>query len=675
MRIPIFGKLIGIIVLAVLLTSGVLFLTTNHYVTKGFDEKALEEIGGFKGAVEAEIEDWEVLLETVGMLLAANFEVQHAIEERNSGFLRALARDVIQQTGIDFLTFSDARGVVVARGHSENVGDSVAGQVNVQKALRGQSSVGIEQGTVVKFSLRAGYPVKMGDRIIGVVTPGFDFGNFQFVDELKTRFGVEATIFEADTRLATTIMRDGQRVVGTKMDNPRVISTVLRQQQTFFDRNRILGRNYDTAYWPLIDAAGQIGGMFFIGVERSVIEQAQSSILMSILLVSVIIGAVMIAIGALFARTLSGPIGRATSFATQIAQGRLDEQLEIKSKDEIGTLAQALKTMVANLKTKIHEADEKTKEAEQKAHECTLATQEAEEAKRQAEQARRDGMLQAADSIEGVVEQMTSASEQLAAQVEQASRGSEEQRARTGETATAMEEMNATVLEVAKNASQAAEASDQARTKAVNGADVVSASVNAINKVQRQAGEMKENLNDLGRQAEQIGRIMNVIEDIADQTNLLALNAAIEAARAGDAGRGFAVVADEVRKLAEKTMSATKEVGEAISAIQQGTRNNIKGMDQSVAAIEEATQLANKSGEALKEILVLAEQAADQVRSIATAAEEQSATSEEINRGVEDINRIASETSEVMNQSAQAISEVARQAQELQNLVRELKNV
>ena len=675
MRIPIFGKLIGIIVLAVLLTSGVLFLTTNHYVTKGFDEKALEELGGFKGAVEAEIEDSEVLLETVGMLLAANFEVQHAIEDSNVGFLRALARDVIQQTGVDFLTFSDARGVVVARGHSENVGDSVAGQVNVQKALRGQPSVGIEKGTVIKFSLRAGYPVEMGGRIIGVVTSGFDLGNFQFVDELKQRFGVEATIFEGDTRLATTIMRDGQRVVGTKMDNPNVISTVLRQQQTFFDRNLILGRNYDTAYWPLIDATGNVDGMFFIGVERSIIEQAQNSILMSILLVSVIIGAVMIAVGALFARTLSGPIGRATNFATLVAQGRLDEQLDIKSKDEIGTLAQALKTMVANLKAKIQEADDKAEEADRKAHECNLATQEAEEAKRQAEQAKRDGMLQAAGSIEGVVEQMTSASEQLAAQVEQASRGSEEQRARTGETATAMEEMNATVLEVAKNASQAAEASDQARTKAEDGAKVVSDSVVAINKVQRQAGEMKENLNDLGRQAEQIGRIMNVIEDIADQTNLLALNAAIEAARAGDAGRGFAVVADEVRKLAEKTMNATKEVGEAITAIQQGTRTNIQGMDQSVAAIEEATQLANKSGEALKEILVLAEQAADQVRSIATAAEEQSATSEEINRGVEDINRIASETSEVMNQSAQAISELARQAQDLQNLVQELKNV
>ncbi|GAB6059968.1 methyl-accepting chemotaxis protein [Desulfonatronum parangueonense] len=674
MRVSIFGKLIGIIVLAVLLTSSVLFFTTNHYVSRGFDEKALEELSGFKGAVEAQIEDWEVLLGSVGFLMASNFDVQHALQDNNAQFLQRFARDVMQQTGVDFLTISDRNGVVLARGHSQRTGDSVADQVNVQRALKGESSVGIEHGTEVKFSIRAGFPVKMGDRILGVVTPGFNLGSFAFVDDLKRRFGVEATIFEGDTRLATTIMRDGQRVVGTRMDNPRVLSTVLQQRQTYFDRNMILGQNYDTAYWPIINSRGEVGGMFFIGVPRTVVEQAQNNILTSILLVSLVVGLIMIAAGILFARSLALPIRKATNFATHVAEGNLDEQLEIRNKDEVGVLAGALNTMVGNLKVKIREADEKAREADIAAKQAREATEEAMQAKDQAERAKREGMLQAAGQLEGVIEQMTSASEQLAAQVEQASRGSEEQRARTGETATAMEEMNATVLEVAKNASQAAEASDQSRTKAEDGAKVVTASVAAINKVQQQATEMKNNLNQLGQQAEQIGRIMNVIEDIADQTNLLALNAAIEAARAGDAGRGFAVVADEVRKLAEKTMNATKEVGQAISAIQQGTQVNIQGMDQSVQAIEQATDLANQSGQALKEILALAEQAADQVRSIATAAEEQSATSEEINRGVEDINRIASETNEVMSQSAQAVSDLARQSQDLQNLVRQMKD-
>ena len=166
---------------------------------------------------------------------------------------------------------------------------------------------------------------------------------------------------------------------------------------------------------------------------------------------------------------------------------------------------------------------------------------------------------------------------------------------------------------------------------------------------------------------------MNVINDIADQTNLLALNAAIEAARAGEAGRGFAVVADEVRKLAEKTMTATKEVGDAIRGIQLGTKKNSENVERSGRTIEEATALANESGDALKEIVSLVESTSDQVRSIATASEQQSSASEEINHSIEDVSRISSETSDAMRQSAQAVGELANQAQVLKNLIDQMK--
>jgi len=312
--------------------------------------------------------------------------------------------------------------------------------------------------------------------------------------------------------------------------------------------------------------------------------------------------------------------------------------------------------------------------ADQETAKAMASSQEAEEACRRAERAREEGMLQAAQQLEGVVEIVTSASSELASQIEVSSQGSQEQSRRVDETATAMEEMTATVLEVAKNAAQASDTSGRAKLKAEEGAAIVGRVVRGINMVKAHADELKSDMGALGKHAEGINQIMNMITDIADQTNMLALNAAIEAARAGDAGRGFAVVADEVRKLAEKTMNATKEVGQSIHGIQESTRKNIDNVDRSGATIQEATELAGQSGEALKEIVLLVESASDQVRSIATASEEQSAASEEISRSIEDINRISAETADAMRQSAQAVDELADQSQVLKNLIDSMKS-
>jgi methyl-accepting chemotaxis protein len=213
-----------------------------------------------------------------------------------------------------------------------------------------------------------------------------------------------------------------------------------------------------------------------------------------------------------------------------------------------------------------------------------------------------------------------------------------------------------------------------AKSKAEDGSQIVRKVVEGIENVRHQAQEMKDDMGNLGLQAQGIGNIMNVISDIADQTNLLALNAAIEAARAGDAGRGFAVVADEVRKLAEKTMTATKEVGDAIQGIQDSAKKNIANVERSGMTIEHTTDLAAKSGEALLAIVTLVESASDQVRSIATAAEQQSATSEEINLSIEDVSRISSETSDAMGRSSSAVSALANQAHVLSHLIEEMQS-
>ena len=333
----------------------------------------------------------------------------------------------------------------------------------------------------------------------------------------------------------------------------------------------------------------------------------------------------------------------------------------------------ALVEMVGALRKNIDMATQESENAREQSARAQEAMKEAEAAGADA-RAKRDGMLVVAERLEEVSNVVSSASTELAAQIEQSERGAAEQAARVTETATAMEEMNSTVLEVARNAGNASEVSASTREKAEHGAAVVQEVVASIQGVQEASVALKNDMAALDDNARAISQIMAVISDIADQTNLLALNAAIEAARAGEAGRGFAVVADEVRKLAEKTMASTTDVGNAIKAIQDSAAKSMDQVDLTVGNIEKATELAIRSGDALREIVGMVDDTADQVRGIAAASEQQSASSEEINKSIMQVNTIAGETASAMQEAARAVSELAEQAQVLTGLIRELKN-
>ncbi len=284
-----------------------------------------------------------------------------------------------------------------------------------------------------------------------------------------------------------------------------------------------------------------------------------------------------------------------------------------------------------------------------------------------------NGRHEAAHELESIVNGIAAVSHQLNTQIEISSQGAETASIRMAETATAMDEMNGTVLEIARNSNNSANIAEQTKQKAGEGAKILKQSEGTMVRLRDESLAVRVSMGQLSEHAQSISAVMSVISDIADQTNLLALNAAIEAARAGEAGRGFAVVADEVRKLAEKTMSSTADVSNAISAIQESTEINVKQIDSTVKSIEEAAALAISSGESLNGILNMAEESADGIRAIATASEQQSATSDEISQSVVDVSSIVTDTSSAMLEASQAVRELSEQAKQLTVLIENLK--
>ena len=345
-------------------------------------------------------------------------------------------------------------------------------------------------------------------------------------------------------------------------------------------------------------------------------------------IVACVAAAVLLAV--LIAGAISAPIRRLADEANKVADGDLRVQLVKGGKDEIGQMTGAFATMIDNLRTMIGKIEE------------------------------------ASNRVTTTSGEVYSTSEQMAT-------GAEEVASQAGTVATAGEEMSATSADIAQNCQMAADSANRANESAASGAYVVQDTVKCMYKIAEQVNTTSKTVESLGARSDQIGQIVGTIEDIADQTNLLALNAAIEAARAGEQGRGFAVVADEVRALAERTTKATREIGEMIKAIQTETKGAVAAMEQGVREVENGTVEAGKSGEAISDIMNQIGVLQTQVNQIATAAEEQTATTSEISSNMMQITEVVQQTARGAHESAAAASQLNNVAEELQRLVKQFR--
>ena len=411
-------------------------------------------------------------------------------------------------------------------------------------------------------------------------------------------------------------------------------------------------------------------------VDMDEVREASMAAVWRILAASVALLAVLLFGAVLLARSVCKPLSRIMRTTQDIAQGKVDNLPDERSfSGELLELYRNLMDMVKQLLASQKTVRAEAAEARRLAEEAEEARERAVKAGHRAEMARHEGMLAAANRLEKVVDVIMAASGDLSVSVKTSSSGASQAAARLAESASAMNEMNATVQEVARSAAEAARMSGETKNEALHGSEIVNSALQSIQKTREGTLALKKDMEQLQKHSENVSAIMGVISDIADQTNLLALNAAIEAARAGDVGRGFAVVADEVRKLAEKTMASTGDVAEAVQGIQQSVAQSMRAVENAVEQTKQAADFAGESGAALQRIVTDTEATADQVRGIATASEQQSAASEEINQSICEINSAAGEAAQAMENASQAMGRLSEQTEELSRLIEELKRM
>jgi methyl-accepting chemotaxis protein len=455
-------------------------------------------------------------------------------------------------------------------------------------------------------------------------------GNFELPDKLAELSGGTATILMSDTRISTNVMKpDGTRAIGTTLQGVAA-ETVIKNGKKYRGEAEILGETYLTAYDPIKNNQGDTIGALFVGVKKSQFFARYESLKLVLWAITV----VLIALGAAAGMVITNGVYR------QIG-AEPDELEEIAEKVAAGDLTVKL----APGKTGVYEA-----------------------MRRMVEELR-----QVVTQVGSTSEAVAGASNELRTTACHIATGTEEVAAQAATVSVAGEEMSATSHDIAQSCHNAAAGAHQAADAARQGVAVVGHTVTTMDQIAELVREAAKTVEVLGHHSEKIGEITNTIEDIADQTNLLALNAAIEAARAGDQGRGFAVVADEVRALAARTSQATQEIAATVKAVQKETLAAVRAMEQGVSQVETGTADAAKSGDALREILAQIMAVDEQVEQIATAAEEQTATTSEISSNMQQITEVVLQTSQGASETATAATHLSGNAEELQRLVGHFK--
>ncbi|MFS0655364.1 methyl-accepting chemotaxis protein [Bacillus sp. 179-C3.3 HS] len=476
--------------------------------------------------------------------------------------------------------------------------------------------------------------------------------HFTLVDQLADFTGDTITIFQGSTRVATNVMVDGKRAVGTEV-SPEVKAKVLEQGENYYGTANVAGKDYQTAYMPIKNEAGEPIGIFYTGANQSMITQMLQSFFVQfiiVLVLSLIVSAIIISI---FTKRIQTRLQKLASAIKSAGEGDLTINVTDPTGDELSDLAVHFNKMREKLNQTILNV---------------MNTSEL--------------VATSSEQLSASAEETSAASEKITHTIQEVAQSSEEQSSQMTASEHTMTQVADELKNITENAEQMASRSQFAQEKAQKGVENIGEVNSQMTSIAKSIEENGTAIQALETRSVEIDHISKIITDIADQTNLLALNAAIEAARAGEHGKGFAVVADEVRKLAEESQSSSNMISHLISEIQKEMKHSTSAIKRVREEAAQGAVLISHTEASFTDIQQSMREIADGIQHLSRASQKIAAytndakqTFASITEGVKMTSEHSQQVAGLTEEQFAAMEEVTASSEALAHLAADLKEM